>query len=453
MILIASGSSVVGFAHRVGQPGRWVALAALLAVSIALVVVRRVPLRMPPVVIAAAALAGIGIVSTGWSVLPGITLQRAVSFAVLLLAAALLSTAAAADATLARRLIGAIAVAAGLLALAGIVVYLARSSLAMQSATPGTGGRLRGFGENPNTLPMLYAVALPSLAWLGFTAFSWRGRLLWLATALLLLGSISASGSRGAMIGALPATLLVAVLSLRGRLLLVAFAATVAAFAIAVGGTTVAVPSSSAPVAGSQAPAVSLTQAAVPDPVVATAIPSPAAILLTDGHAADRILDLENDPNEIGRPRISRPLVEFHRTMFGSSGRAQAWDGGLRQSLQRPLLGYGFGTEDQVFIDHYYVFESGRIENSYLGLWLQVGAVGLALFLLLLALLALHLLRGWRSLRSVRGVGVAGAGIALSGAVMALPQSYVYSVGNVATAAFWIGALLLGLTVLRKDAA
>jgi len=453
MILIASGSSVVGFAHRVGQPGRWVALVALLAVSIALVAVRRVPLRTPPAVLAAVALAGIGIVSTGWSVLPGITLQRAVTFAVLLLAAALLGIAAAADAALARRLIGAIAVAAGLLALVGIVVYLARPSLGMQGATPSTAARLRGFGENPNTLPMLYAVALPSLAWLCFTALSWRGRLLWLATGLLLLGSISASGSRGAMVGALPATLLVAVLSLRGRRLLVASAATVAAFAIAVGGTTVAKPSSYAPVAGSQTPAVSLTQAAVLNPVAATASSSLAAILLADGYAADRVPDLGADPNEIGRSRIGQPLVEFRRTMFGSSGRAQAWGGGLRQSLQRPLLGFGFGTEDRVFIDRYYVFESRRIENSYLGLWLQVGAVGLFCFLLLLALLALHLLRGWRSLRRGRGAGVAGAGIVLSGAVMAVPQSYVYSVGNVATAAFWIGALLLGSSVLRKDAA
>ncbi len=446
MILIASGSSVVGFAHRVGQPGRWVALLALLAVSIALVVVRRVPLRMPPAVVAAAALAGIGIVSTAWSVLPAITLQRAVTFAVLLLAAALLGIAAAVDAALARRLIGAIAVAAGLLALVGIVVYLARPSLGMQGATPGTAARLRGFGENPNTLPMLYAVALPSLAWLCFTATSWRARLLWVATSLLLLGSISASGSRGAMIGALPATLLVVVLSLRGRLLLIAFVATVAAFAIAVGGTTVAKPLGTAA-------AVVLTQAAVPNPVATTASSSLAAILLVGGRAADRFPVLTADPNEIGRPRIGRPYLDFHRTMFGSSGRAQAWDGGLRQSLQRPLLGFGFGTEDRVFIDRYYVFESRRIENSYLGLWLQIGAVGLCCFLLLLALLALHLLRGWRSLRRVRGAAVAGAGIALSGAVMAVPQSYVYSVGNVATAAFWIGALLLGSSVLRKDAA
>src|SRR5207244_2421521 len=34
------------------------------------------------------------------------------------------------------------------------------------------------------------------------------------------------------------------------------------------------------------------------------------------------------------------------RTIFGSSGRAQAWSGALDQVAERPVAGYGFGTEN-----------------------------------------------------------------------------------------------------------
>jgi O-antigen ligase len=127
------------------------------------------------------------------------------------------------------------------------------------------------------------------------------------------------------------------------------------------------------------------------------------SLVAADGTPADLIADVGADPNEVGRPRPGLVGETVRRTLFGSSGRAQAWDGGLRQSLERPLLGYGFGTEDRVFLDRFYVFVSARIENSYLGLWLQIGLVGLFVFLAVLAALAGRLARSWRDLRRSPG--------------------------------------------------
>ena len=47
------------------------------------------------------------------------------------------------------------------------------------------------------------------------------------------------------------------------------------------------------------------------------------------------------------------------------------------QAAERPIAGYGFGTEDTVFVDRFYSFDGGFVENTYLGLFLQLGAAGL----------------------------------------------------------------------------
>ena len=100
---------------------------------------------------------------------------------------------------------------------------------------------------------------------------------------------------------------------------------------------------------------------------------------------ADLVLRLED---ELGHPPLGgyRPPVE--RTLLGSSGRAQAWVGGVQQAARRPILGYGFGTEDRVFVDRFYAFEGDFVENSYIGTFLQLGAAGVALLVGLLVTLA-----------------------------------------------------------------
>ena len=435
VVLVACGSSSLATASRIGGPGRWVALFALLAVSAALVVRDRPSVVRPSwFVVAAGLFAGLAFVSTSWSVAPRLTLERAGSFAVLLLAAALLGLATARNAALSRRLVVALVAAATTLALGGIVVYIGWPHLAVQGSTLTSGARFRGFGQNPNTLSMLYAVAIPAAVWLAVTARARSRQAVLAAAALLLLGSISASGSRGALVGVIPAVVLVVAATLRGRALLLGLAVTAVAVAVAVVGTTAAKPDRSpAPTPAEPASAVTAPAPTTDAATVLRRLSTPAPVL-------------SSDPNELGRPRPGLTGGSYRRTLFGSSGRAQAWDGALRQSLQRPLLGYGFGTEERVFIDRFYVFEGTRIENSYIGLWLQVGLAGLLAFLVAVAFLLVRFVRALRSMAGERGVFIACGGIVVSGFLMAVAQSYIYSVGNVATATVWIAAFMLGTT-------
>lgn len=426
--LVACASSSVSELREPGRAGRWVALAGLAAAGLATVVRhRRAGLAPGRFAVVAAMLGGLALASAAWSAVPSLTFQRAVSFGVLLLAAWTLGTVAAVRPELGRSLLVALVGAAGLVALAGIAVYLTRPDAAVQAAEISNPGRFRGFGENPNTMPMLFAIALPAGVWLAVSAGGRRARLIASAVALLLVGSIGASGSRGAMLAAFAGALLVLAGSLRGRRLLVGLAAAGALLVLSV--------ALSARPGQNEVSAQSVVPAA-PSPARPGGGLGPGGRVLA--------VPLENDPNELGRPRPGVRLVTYHRTLLGSSGRAQAWDGAIRQSMERPLLGYGFGTEERVFDDRYYVFQGARPENSYIGLALQLGFAGLGLFLLgtvLLVIVVFRCVGGWQ--RS-RPVPLACAGIVASGLVLALIQSYVYSVGNVATVSFWLAAFMLG---------
>jgi hypothetical protein len=153
--------------------------------------------------------------------------------------------------------------------------------------------------------------------------------------------------------------------------------------------------------------------------------------------------------DQIGRPLPGHSRPSLRRSVFGTSGRAQAWQGALEQWRQRPILGYGFGTEDEVFFDCFYVFQGSRPENSYLGTMLQLGLVGLVLLLAFLGSIAVPLARGLR--RGGPRIDAVGAATAVVAAalVIGLVQSYLYSVGNVATLSVWLTALT-GLALLAS---
>src|SRR6185437_13011608 len=122
------------------------------------------------------------------------------------------------------------------------------------------------------------------------------------------------------------------------------------------------------------------------------------------------------------------------------SGRLDAWRGALHEAARRPVAGHGFGTEQDVFVDRYYRFVGGLPEDSYLGLALQLGVVGL---LALLALVAALVAPGLRALRGPRpDLAAAGLGVLAAGLAIAVVQSYLYSVGNIATSTLWIAAFL-----------
>jgi O-antigen ligase len=278
---------------------------------------------------------------------------------------------------------------------------------------------------------MLLAVALPLAAVFLASAKSPRERAAVGVLLLFFLGSIVASASRAALAAGCGALLVLGVLGLdRPRSRVAAAAAVVLVFAISVLIT--------------QIPQARREQSSSP----------PRAAGLTSAVGRSRLLNAElyrRLEDDVGHPPYGSNEVHIRRTLFGSSGRAQAWDGALQQALDRPVAGYGFGTEQHVFVDRYISFEGGVPENSYLGLLLQLGFAGLAAFLVIPAVLFVGLRASLPRLdNEARTLAAACAAVVAGALVIAFAQSYVYSVGNVATASVWICAFLLPAVAVRR---
>jgi hypothetical protein len=404
----------------IGRTVRWAALALLMLFALAYGVTawrqrRSVRLGVPAGL--AAALVALAFASSLWSSDPSLTLGRSASLLALVLTAVALAygtrgRSQAIGQILLGLLAGAVAIALG-----GLLNLWAHPDLALVPATVQSPSRYNGLGGNPNTMAMLFAVALPLSVWAAVEAHSRFGRLLALTVFFLLDGSIVASGSRGALVGGAAGLLVLAFAlarSVKGRIAL-----TVAVFALL-----------AANVAATQVP-----QPADRDPI--GYLPEFGRPVRLGPQDAQFIRALES---EIGFPgRTAKP---FRRSIFATSGRTQAWRGTLDQIAERPLLGYGFGTEERVFVDRFFLFVSERVENSFLGTLLQLGLVGLGA---LCAVLVACVLRGVRAFSATapdrRVAGACGAVVA-AGLVVAVGQSFLTSVGSPPTAAVWISAFL-----------
>ena len=413
-ILIAVPITVLGIAcssswstglQDVGRPVRAIGLAALAALSVAYAWTRAGRLDTA-VVATAVAFVVVAVVSTAWSVEPRHTLAMAFAFAVVLILSAALARGV--DAGARRRLLWSLVAGAVLVALSGLIVAAVSPHDAVQAATRSVGRRYRGIGVNPNTDAMLFAVSIPLIAALWVDARG-RARIAAGAAFVLFAGSIIAAGSRGAATAAVAGLLALAVAYPRARVpraVAVGAAAVVAVTAIFV--TAVSAPLTPAE-AGRAKTSVANTERYTPN----------------DAEYIVRLAD-----------EIGSGSSESSRSVFDTSGRLQAWRGALSQGADRPVLGYGFGTEAAVFVDRYRAFEGGVPENSFIGLFLQLGVVGLALFVALLAALVLAAMR-------VGGqAGAVGLAVLATALVLAVVQSYVYAVGNVATLGVWMCAFL-----------
>jgi len=403
---------------------RWGALLALAALAglNALRVRRhgRLDVALAPV----AALLALGVVSAAWSATPSLTVGRAGALGIVLAIAACLSFAATArpqtvDAVLDAVLLGATAVAVG-----GLLVLVFRHDRAVQAATTVSPARYQGLGGGPNMAPMVMALAAPIAAHVLLGPRRLAVRVVAAGLLVLLLGSIVFSGSRGAFAASFAGLFAYAVLGQPEPRRRVAVALGVGALLAASLGVG-AIPS----------------PAAVNPPEPTGIDPSPAIITPTKGYVDVNAKGLRLQ-DDIGHPEIGVADTERHiRGLLGSSGRSEAWAGAVGQALKRPVAGYGFGTEDSVFVDRYVFFNSNVPENSYIGLFLQLGLVGLVL------LVAFAVFATSRALRTVgaRSVGACAAVVA-AGLVLAIFQSYLYAAGNNATAAFWISGFLLFAT-------
>jgi hypothetical protein len=421
ILAIACSSSWSTGLQDIGRPLRAIGLAALVALSMAYA---RASLRSGRLDRAVAGIAvtfvAIAALSTAWSVEPRHTLAKAIAFGLVLLIAAAVAIGAAGDAEAARRLFWSLLAGAVLVALAGLVVAVASPHDSVQAATRSVGRRYRGIGVNPNTTAMLFAVALPLAVAVWLDARSRRERGLASGAFLLLAGSVVAAGSRGAAAAAVVGLLVLAVAH-GCRALPRAVAAGVA---VALAVTAILVTAVSAPLSAAEAARAK------------TLVGNTERYTPNDAEYIVRLTD------ELGSGGSGSS-----RNVFDTSGRVEAWRGALRQGDDRPLLGYGFGTEKAVFVDRYRAFEGGVPENSFIGLFLQLGAVGLALFVALLVALTVVAVR---FARAGDRTGALALAVLAAAIVLAAVQSYVYAVGNVATLAFWMCAFLPAATRLRE---
>jgi exopolysaccharide production protein ExoQ len=386
IVAFACGSAIVGRILLYGRPARWICLVVLLVLAVA---ARRGRIRIDAAAGAAALLSAVALFSALWSVDSSLTVARACSFALLLGVAVALAAAGPVEEV--RGLLVSIIAGMTVVAAAGLITLLVAHDDAVQAATYEYPVRYRGLGQNPNTMSLLLALGVPLALSFAIEARTIRRRFAAAATSLLFVGSIVAADSRGAMLGALAGSLAVAAVgggTRRARLTIAAVVVSV--FALGLGVT--AIPKAKEP------PSVS----------------------------------------------VAREVAPTKRTILTSSGRLAAWRGAIRQVEDRPLAGYGFGTEARVFVNRYAGFDSQLPENSYIGISLQLGLVGLVLVLAVaLAPLARVAVAARRLDPARRAMATACAGAATAALVAAVTQSYLLSVGNVATATTWISLFLL----------
>jgi len=456
VLVLATASSIIGEIQQPARTWRWLFLLLLAALAALAAAEKRREAALPaPPFALGALLAGVAVVSAVWSPYPRLTVERSGTFVVGLLAAAAIAVCASADRRFARRVLEVLVGVSATVAVLGFAVLAYDRELAVQGSTGNDPSRLQGFGMNPNTTSLLYALTIPAAVWLAATARG-RARLLWSPAAAVIAISLFASGSRGATIASFLGVLVVALLL--GRTWPRRGALALAVVCVWAGGVVACDMRSLQP----EFVAAVEPRGTPPDEQQPAGPGTGGTVTPGAGGAGEvepRVVGLPNYP--VPAERLKGQLLPFvveHNVtdvyshgvvrgdnlfqpaqtgIFKGSGRLAVWEGAFEQAWRRPLLGYGFGVEEQVFVDRYYSFEGSRPENSYLGWLLQLGSIGTLLFVAVGAAVALRLARGPRTPEAV----AAGAG-ALAGFVVAALQSFPYSIGSIAALAFWV---LLGV--------
>ena len=162
----------------------------------------------------------------------------------------------------------------------------------------------------------------------------------------------------------------------------------------------------------------------------------------------DNNLDSGEEYNELEMPEVwydrFNPRTSDAKTL---AHRTDKWRLGLKYFMERPLQGFGFGTEDRLFAYHDvnpqdYQLSGASMHNSYLGLVLQVGIVGAALFYVPLASLLFYELLTTRKIHK-KPLLTALLSVVITCMVAAMFSSDLYSMGNAKSFVFWISVMLL----------
>jgi O-antigen ligase len=366
----------------------------------------RRPRRLGRTAWLAVAFVALAFLSTLWSAAGRLSWPHAALVAVLLVMLAGIGFAVQGDEERIRLQLEGIVGGASLTALAGVAILVVDRHLALEPAQVTYPTRYRGLGGNPDTAALLFGIAVPIALALALRPGPRR----WLhaAACVLLVASIAPSASRGALLASAVGSLAVVLLtrwSWRSQTLAVAGIVLVGVVAIGV--------------------------SKIPKPLNVPPTPDPGFVA-----NADIGLPLDNEPGYLGSGGVGK------RSLTTSSGRVTAWEGALRQARERIVAGYGFATEDRVFVDRYPVFFARRVENAYLGTLLQLGVVGLGLLAALLVSILAPVPRALRAARD-RAVLVAATGGLVAGLVLAMVQSFLFAVGGTGSLAFWLTAALV----------
>jgi hypothetical protein len=422
-IVAAAGASSIQYTIlAAARPVRWVLIAVLFVTAFARAILCGRGWRLRgEVALPLAAFLGLAFVSDAWSVAAHATLTHAVAQGAVLAAVAALAGCIASRPLLARRLLDAVLAAAVVVAVAGIVYWLIDPRRSFLQATTQYPSRFQGIEQNPDTAPLLLAIGMPLAFARALTTGSARARLASLAVVIVFAVEIALSGSRGGLIPAFLALVIVAALVPLGRLRRAALAAAV------VGGFVLAAWGATLPKALPAAPA-----------------PAPATTTLAPTRNAQAVLPFET---EIGSPFWTHRSGALHRSFFQSSERLRAWHGTIDQALDRPLLGYGYGAEKEAFVNRYYGFRSENPENGYIGIFLQLGAVGLGLLLVVLAVCIRP-----SAVAAARGnpVALAAFGASAAAALAAGSQSFFHAPGSIAYVALWVSLLVASTPGLNR---
>ena len=336
-LLLASAS--IGEVKEVFLTARWGAL-----VTLPLVLLWPLPRRLHELTLELVALgiAAVLALSATWSIDPELTLMRAASFGFLLLAVARLVNLSG-RAWNPRRFVDAIAVVGLLVGVSSLLLWVVRPDIAVYV------GELRGVLENQNGLGLFLGLTYPFVL---AAADRRLGRRLWtvslLAPFALVIGlSESRSGALALLVGLTAYELAI---RFPARLLLNLLVGVVGVLAVSL-------------LLGSLG-------GAAPAPVVPTPAPGSApgsAPAVPTQRPAER-------PDILGRGGAVGPGQL--QALLGA--RNEAWNATAELILDRPLLGYGFGTGDQVFARYPeradFVFFQGANPNSgYLQALLELG--------------------------------------------------------------------------------
>jgi O-antigen ligase len=400
ILAFAAGSSSVSRAGEIGRPARWALLGVLAVLAVLYAAERGLPRIVPYATVAATSFLILAVASTLWSAAPRLTFDRSAALALVLLAAVLIAHGSGGESERAERI---------LYGVLGGAVAVGLVSLVVGIADPGAAGslhsRFKGFGQQATTDAMLYALALP-LALLAALRARKRATLAAAAAAFVLVdGLLIVSGSRGPTVGAVLGLVLVG-LACRGR-------AQLAVGGLALGTIALAL-------------AVGFVQ---------TREQAPAA----PARAAPSAPARYPNPGLLSQELGSRSNSSAIRSLFRTSGRTGAWRGAVEKADRRPALGYGLGTEDRVFENRYYGYQGDLVGSSWVGLYLQLGAFGVAT---LAAVWVVLVAAAWRARRNP--VALACAAVALAAFPITFVESWIYAAGNLACLPFWLAALLLG---------